>query len=607
MDTTILLKALSKPAIKASMPLFRALKDRVHHAFNDGMIEYFSASLDKYKNIKTLLHRQPTPFYNIYFPTTLVDKGTRQDISTNSVESLFKEYNCITIIGDAGSGKSTLLKHLFISTFVENYKAPIFVNLRDLDLTTSNLDEFLCSHILQNKLSPSEDFIKKLLKNGEFLFFLDGYDEIKSSEKHQITKNLENFIDIYPNNNFLLTSRPYSSIEFFKNFRNFHIKDMEKTCQISFIKQQIIDTRLSTKIVDSIKDSSDRYIQSFFKNALLLTLYIMAYSKNSSIPNKKYIFYRRVFDVLFAEHDSATKIGYEREIKSQLNQESLEYVLKVFCFLSYFESQFDFKKDYIFKQLGIIKDKSDFKFKNNDFIDDMKLSIGLWSEDCGVYSFAHRSMQEYFASVHLTNMKSIKHKKIVYKKIMALTYDMDFNVTNFLSLCYEMDEQFFIENYSIKLIKKLKKLIINNNGDYNLSLPYLGNGIFESNSGKENTHIKSYSYGVTKDTMIAAGSYITPKVSYGFFHEVALIITSNIHHKDFNKFITIKNKGSNNHQVGYYLPQKIFKLGYKEFLEEIGVFDEFDNIIKKLDKILLNLEKQVSTGKNIEESFAAMI
>ena len=97
----------------------------------------------------------------------------------------------------------------------------------------------------------------------------------------------------------------------------------------------------------------------------------MSYSKNSSIPNSKYIFYRRVFDVLYAEHDSATKIGFEREIKTQLNQESLEEILKFFSYLSFFDNAFDFNKDYINLKLNLIKDKNlQLKFNNNNFIED---------------------------------------------------------------------------------------------------------------------------------------------------------------------------------------------------------------------------------------------
>lgn len=610
MDYQLLIKHLAKPAIQSSMPIFKKLKDKVSHSFNDGMMEYFDNSLSKYKETKTLLHRQPTYFYKIFYPTTLHDRTNEKDISSESVKNLFKDSNFVTIIGDAGSGKSTLLKHFFISTFIEYFKAPILVNLRDLTITSSNLETFIRESILNNKLSPSDTYLEKLLKDGEFLFFLDGYDEIKSTDKHEITKNLENFVDKYPKNKFLLTSRPYSNIEFFKNFTNLHIKDLNKDEQILFIEKQIIDKRLSSKIVETIEEAPHDYIGSFFKNALLLTLYIMAYSKNSSIPNKKYIFYMRVFDVLFAEHDSASKIGFEREIKTLLNQESLEKILKTFCFLSFFDTQFDFKKDYIFEKLNLIKEKTDYKFSNNDFIDDMKLSIGLWQEDCGIYSFAHRSMQEYFSAIYLAKLKSKKNKESVYKKIRERANSPRYDFQNFLSLCNETDEEFFITHYSLPQLKVLRKLFISDGGVYNLSFEYLNKG-FSSHS----EHTGIVSFGMTKYTLIMAECFITNDIKLSFLNRIANKIYDANENPLFWQFITnekeIKDPEGDikNHKIpGYYQFKKDVNLkDFKSFLTEIGMFHLIDEIVEEIDECITKLESCIENEKSIESDFVEMI
>lgn len=618
-ETDALIKILAKPAIKEAMPIFKKIKDKVSHVFNDGLLDYFSASLDRHKEIKTLLHRQPTPFYKVYYPAKLYDSSNGTTLKTESVKEIFKSSNFVTIIGDAGSGKSTLLKHLFISTFVEYYNAPIFVNLRDLDLNNSNLDVYIIDNIINNKLAPSEAFLENLLKKGEFLFFLDGYDEINSTDKHAITKNLERFIDKYPKNKFILTSRPYSNIEFFKNFRNLEIKNLDKDDQVSFIQQQIVNTRLSSKIVESLKEATQGNIQSFFKNPLLLTLYIMAYSKNSSIPNKKYVFYRRVFDVLFAEHDSATKIGYEREIRTQLNQESLEDVLQTFCFLSFFESEFDFKKDYIFKLLNIIKDKTSFKFRNNDFIEDMKLSVGLWSEDCGVYGFSHRSMQEYFAAVYLANMNSIENKKKVYNKILNFVSERAFDSTNFLSLCYEMDKSFFIESYSIPIINRIRDTIIKENGEINLDFSYIESGFHVTKRMHSNGRDirNQISYNISKDLFLLVGVSITPDFTISYLDRITSKIIDCIDSPNFNKYFPTspvakakkdkKDKKVNNEPSRFKLAKNIDYDEFYAFLYDHDVIPELIKISKELDEITTKMELILSKDKVTEDDFVTMI
>jgi GTPase SAR1 family protein len=610
-DVATLTKILAKPTIQASMPLFKKFKDGISHYFNDGFLDYFSNSLDKYKDIKTLLHRQPTNFYDIYYPTKL--SYNKSIISTDSVKDLFSKHNFITIIGDAGSGKSTLIRHLFITSFIESYKAPIFIALRDLDTKRSDLEVYVRENILQNKLAPSDNYLNKLLEDGDFLFFLDGYDEIKSTDKHEITKNIANFIDKFPKNNYILTSRPYSNIEYFKNFHNYQIQDLEKLDQIAFIKQQIKDTRLSEKIVESIKETEENYIDSFLKNSLLLTLYIMAYSKNSSIPSNKYIFYRRVFDVLFAEHDSATKIGFEREIKTQLNQESLEEVLKVFSFLSYFENNFSFNKDYIFDKLKTIKEKNTkIQFRNNDFIDDMKLSIGLWVEDSGLYSFSHRSMQEYFASVYITKISGLENKKKVYEKIVLKVYQGGFDMKNFLSLCYEMDEEFFIENYSLPILIIMRKLFINDDGSFNYKFPYMNDGFRQH---KQKSHNSTISYSITDDLMFLIESIITPDIKFqGFLGKLSTVFIKNENHINFNKFITstckifppnIKEEGE---EINFQLPkEEQITQDYINFLYEIKVDLILQEIVNQLDEIKITLENKLSQQKTMEDDFITMI
>ena len=109
----------------------------------------------------------------------------------------------------------------------------------------------------------------------------------------------------------------------------------------------------------------------------------------------------------------------------------IEKILEVFSFLSYFENKVDFNKDYISSQLNTIKTKKvDFKFRNNDFIDDMKLSIGLWIEDSGIYSFAHRSMQEYFAASFISNTNDETNKEAVYSKIINYACDHNFDLNS---------------------------------------------------------------------------------------------------------------------------------------------------------------------------------
>ncbi|MCB1177415.1 MAG: NACHT domain-containing protein, partial [Leptospiraceae bacterium] len=374
-------------------------------------------------------------------------------------------------IGDAGSGKSTLIKHLFLNSIKEKIGVPILIELRYLNNEEQSIEEYIISKIFENKLTQNNVILERLLKKGKFVFFLDGYDELNTDIKLRIIENLNSFVNKYSNNKFILTTRPHSNIEHLPLFHNFVMKSLSGQEINEFIKLQLSkESELSDKIIKSLKENKSEYISEFLTNPLLLSLYILTFQSNSEIPNKKYVFYRRVINALFSEHDSKTKLGYVREKQSKLNQEQFEEVLKAFSFLSYFESKFNFDKEYILTKLKLIKGKiPNINFDNNKFIYDLKSAIALWTEDYGIISFAHRSIQEYFAALFVQNLNVIDKEKIYNKILDKQSKSNDIReIENFLSICEELDTIYFYKFYGLPLLKEMREHFVKCNTDTEL-------------------------------------------------------------------------------------------------------------------------------------------
>lgn len=200
-------------------------------------------------------------------------------------------------------------------------------------------------------------------------------------------------------------------------------------------------------------------------NPLLLTLYIITFSSYSSVPEKRSFFYRRVFEVLYKEHDSASKVGFEREFKTKLHQEQFEEILRLFSIITFFENQYNFELTYLEEKFKFIKEKIKLvnkslpDFHTTEFVDDLKVSIGIWTEDSGIYSFAHRSLQEYFAAVYVQNLRT--NKENIYNKIIErakgpINSSSSFsNLENFFDLCKEVDEYFFYRYLKLPIFKDI--------------------------------------------------------------------------------------------------------------------------------------------------------
>jgi predicted NACHT family NTPase len=437
--------------------------DEIKQYINKGLKRYLDKHKTKYSKIKTLLRgNTPVYLYDIYYPLKL--KAKKGTVSTDSISELFKKCNYITIIGDAGSGKSTLVKHLFLNSIKEKVGIPILIELRDLNEEEYEFEEYAKKIISLNQISVNQDILDRFLRKGKFIFFLDGYDELNSNIKKSVVKDINSFIEQYTDNKFILTTRPFSDIEHLPLFHNYKMKDLsleEGEIKGFIYKQLPEETELAKKIEESIKSNKSTYIKSFLKNPLLLSLYILTFQSNASIPDKKYIFYRRVINALFSEHDSKTKLGFVREKTSKLSQENFELILKTFSFLSFFESKFNFDRDYIYEKLKLIKKKNpSLKYDNNKFIYDLKSAIALWSEEDGIISFSHRSLQEYFAALFVKELNPEDNQRLYQKIIDRFSAIKRLNeIENFISLLEEMDTLNFKKYYYLPLLEELNNQI----------------------------------------------------------------------------------------------------------------------------------------------------
>jgi len=457
--------SLIKETVSQSTSLLSGLGKETKQLFGAGLKRYLQSQKGKYSHIKTLLKGlTPVFLYEIYYPLKITNDN--KTVSTKSIKSVFKESSFVTIIGDAGSGKSTLIKHLFLNSIYEKVGIPILVELRDLNKNKETVEEFVHKKIFENRLSESKQILERMLNKGMFIFFLDGFDELNAEIKKDVVNEINSFVNRYGSNKYILTTRPYSDIELMPLFHNYFVKELsfeDGEIEGFIFKQLQNEKELAQKIVASIKSNRNEYIDSFLTNPLLLSLYILTFQSNADIPNKKYIFYRRVINALFSEHDSKTKLGFVREKKSNLNQEQFEEILKAFCFLSYFEDKYDWDVDYVNSQLKKIKNKfENLKFDINLFVKDLKSSVSLWVDDYGTLSFAHRSLQEYFAALFIKDLNPQSNRRMYKKIVERFAKIRRFNeVENFLSLCEEMDTLNFKTNYCLPILEELRDKIDN--------------------------------------------------------------------------------------------------------------------------------------------------
>ena len=446
--------------------------EEVKQVINNSILEYQVEEYNRNFSTKTLLHRvQPKNLKDFYQPLfiTPCGKNRRQigfrdnskRISTSSISELFDKKQFITLIGNAGSGKSTIVKYLFLNAVDSKFKIPIKVELRYLNDFNGTVIDFIKDRIFKlSRLATHERIIERLMSSGDFVFFLDGYDEINSTKKEKITKEIDDLVKLYNKNNYLLTSRPYTEIDLLPLFHNFEVCELSDEDINSFIKKQIPieEKELCDKITEAVNSQENVSYKSFLSNPLLLSMFILTFQSYSSIPQKRSEFYSQVFDALFSVHDSMSKLAFVREKQSGLSKEQIVEILKLFSFLSYFDEQFIFSGIYLEDKFKFIKEKKkNINFDNDKLINDLQVAIGILNKEGTDYTFPHRSLQEYFAAIYIFSLNDA-NKKIVYQKIINLFTDKKkFRQTsrdNFHLLLSELDDKNVIKYALIPYFEK---------------------------------------------------------------------------------------------------------------------------------------------------------
>lgn len=244
------------------------------HYIENKFEEYLIRTYQKLISINVLVFpNQQINIEDIYYPLTINSTRDRTSKKLDNIDIDFiKSYQRLLISDAAGMGKSTLTKWIGLSLIKNGESIPILVELKRLKSNHKVIDEIF------HQIDPIEkkfdrELILKLLELGNFTILFDGFDEIEYSERESVIADLKDFISKAYSNNYLITSRPDSTLSSFGDFQMFHIRPLLQKESFDLIKKydKISNYNIAKKLIGEIQNKPSQ-IKEFLINPFLVSL-----------------------------------------------------------------------------------------------------------------------------------------------------------------------------------------------------------------------------------------------------------------------------------------------------------------------------------------------
>ncbi|XP_045163453.2 uncharacterized protein LOC123527829 [Mercenaria mercenaria] len=426
---------------------------------HDELMREFKVDLVTFNNkrhssipLSPLFEEIDTPLLDFYVMPDMFTCVRKERTKIQSLKEVFfkQEEKCneIYITADAGFGKTAFSKRLVMTwcqaqrpddsndryfsqediSAMKCFDFLFLVSLRDAD-KNCNIDDMIVKQIVQHlglHFDYTAQFLEKILSRKSCLIILDGLDEWIHSTSSTCTKGVSQI----PHRNerkdatIVTTTRPWKlSVLNIKN------SEIDKTIELAGLNKESerkLKINAISKINDKTRDEINAQVQKFddeikqkaindFQNIPLLLLYMIClWSEGKELGRSMSDFYSRVIELLLSRGVKTFKMQPRKANESNIPKCFMEQetCITYYQFLKglgelAFQTLFCFTREntLVFDASVAKRFLSDeyLKFSLKSGILTQSKEQGLISQKSKV-SFAHKSMQEFFAALSIYHM-----------------------------------------------------------------------------------------------------------------------------------------------------------------------------------------------------------
>lgn len=417
---------------------------------------YLKFTYDKYSKVKTLLYKNEGKFIYDFYEHVYLSSSDLEKLETDNTEQIFNKSSNIILTGTGGIGKSMLVKHIFINQIQQATSIPIFIELKslnDFEFLDNRLVDFIYQEIRNHHLDLEKQYFEVTLNAGRYTIIFDGLDEVNPSKRSWLDREIKEFVTLYNENRYVLSSRPSEEFIGWNQFIEYEISKMDKVQALALINKLNYDEKVKKRFYKELKGHLYDTHKSFASIPLLLTIMLMTYEAGASIPNNLTDFYNQAFYTLYQRHD-ASKSGYKRELKAKLTPEEFRNILAYIGLKTFFEGKVDFDRTTLDDIITKYCLKYNLELKTNDIVYDATHSACMMLQEGVSLKFSHRSFQEYFAAVGVNQLDDKLQKQILIRWSEADRNNIRSHRT-FMNALFTIQKERTFKNLCISIIESM--------------------------------------------------------------------------------------------------------------------------------------------------------
>jgi predicted NACHT family NTPase len=402
----------------------------------EGLEKYVQNYLKRHGTLKVLGMREPIPLESVYIAVQFLDNHSL--LSFESPETLeesfrqqgrrgFRDIDCpkqegmkvvnekpyLTVLGGPGAGKSTFLRRVGLEALKDKQGEfspdcfPVFLELKkftsdEIDIKAEIVREFFICGV-----PSAEECIEKALEQGSLLILLDGLDEVPTENMSEAINQIQDFVDSYDKNRFIISCRVAAYRNNFRRFTDVAMADFDDEKIENFIKNWFKnELELGKDCLEKLNSPEHSAAKELTQTPLLLTLVCLLYQRSRKFPTNRATLYEKALRVLLEEWAGEKNIPQE-DLYKGLDTKRKELMLAEIAHDAFQEDRLFLPRRELGDQIEkILKEMlSEEKHINGEqVLKSIERQHGVIVERAErVYSFSHLTIQEYLTAFYISS------------------------------------------------------------------------------------------------------------------------------------------------------------------------------------------------------------